>query len=36
MAANNDLDNYWTYHLNQERQRIHASRYDAAGMPIAA
>ena len=36
MAANHDLDNYWTYHLNQERQRIHASRYDSAVMPTAA
>ncbi|MDT5196364.1 MAG: hypothetical protein QOH20_3118 [Mycobacterium sp.] len=36
IAANDDLDNYWTYHLNQERQRIHASRYDAGVMPTAA
>jgi hypothetical protein len=36
MATNDDLDNYWTYHLNQKRQRIHASRYNAAVMPMAA
>ena len=28
VATNGDFDEYWTYHLQQEHQRIHASRYD--------
>jgi hypothetical protein len=36
IAANNDLDDYWTYHLNQEHQRIHQSRYAGHVLPTAA
>ena len=27
VIANSDFDQYWQYHLNQEHQRIHTSRY---------
>jgi hypothetical protein len=27
LIANNDLDEYWTYHLNQEHDRVHRARY---------
>jgi hypothetical protein len=36
IKANGDLDHYWTYHLNQEHQRIHESRYEGQTLPMAA
>ena len=27
MISNGDLDAYWSYHLDQEHQRIHKARY---------
>lgn len=36
VVTNNDLDNYWTYHLDQEHQRVHASRYYGETVPTAA
>jgi hypothetical protein len=36
LAANHDLDDYWTYHLKQEHQRIHNSRYAGQVLPMAA
>jgi hypothetical protein len=33
LNANGDLDEYWSYHLNQEQQRIHASRYLSGVIP---
>lgn len=27
IRSNGDLDQYWTYHLTQEQQRVHQSRY---------
>lgn len=27
LNANNDLDEYWTYHLNQELERVHKAHY---------
>lgn len=36
LHANGDFDNYWTYHLDQERQRVHASRYENSVIPTAA
>jgi hypothetical protein len=27
LIANGDLDQYWKYHLKQEHQRIHTTRY---------
>ena len=36
IRANGDFDTYWQYHLNQERQRIHQSRYTNSLIPAAA
>ena len=36
LRSNGDFDNYWTFHLNQERQRVHAPRYANAAIPRAA
>jgi hypothetical protein len=36
ITANDDLDDYWTYHLNQERRRNHESRYVGQALPRAA
>jgi hypothetical protein len=30
LTANNDFDQYWTYHLTQEHQRNHHTRYQPA------
>ena len=30
IRSNGDLDEYWTWHLNQEHQRVHAQHYDTA------
>jgi hypothetical protein len=27
LVSNGDFDQYWTWHLNQEQQHIHNSRY---------
>ena len=34
--ANGDFDTYWRYHLNQERERVHTSRYANGAIPTAA
>lgn len=34
--ANGDFDQYWAYHLDRERERIHASRYADGVIPTAA
>lgn len=36
MRANGDLDAYWQFHLNQERQRVHEPRYANGIIPAAA
>jgi hypothetical protein len=39
LVSNGDFDDYWTYHLAQERQRVHCSRYlggQIPGEPTAA
>lgn len=36
IRANDDFDTYWRYHLNQERQRVHQSRYLNRVIPAAA
>ena len=36
VRANDDLDAYWTYHLAQEHQRIHQTRYLNSTIPRAA
>ena len=33
LRANGDFDDYWTYHLAQERTRVHQSRYANAVIP---
>ena len=27
LEGNGDFDDYWTYHLRQEHQRVHQNRY---------
>jgi hypothetical protein len=34
--SNGDFPEYWTYHLDQERQRVHQSRYANSVIPQAA
>ncbi len=36
VRANGDFDTYWRYHLDQERQRVHHSRYADGVIPAAA
>jgi hypothetical protein len=36
LRSNNDWDSYWTFHLNQERHRTHATRYADHTLPAAA
>ena len=36
IRCNGDLDEYWDYHLTQERQRLHHSRYADNRVPQAA
>ena len=34
--SDGDFETYWTWHLNQERQRVHQSRYLDGALPRAA
>ena len=36
VRCNNDFDNYWTFHLTQERRRVHQDRYADNVIPTAA
>jgi len=36
VRANDDFNEYWKFHLNNERHRIHQTRYAAETVPIAA
>ncbi|MGV1010275.1 MAG: ISKra4 family transposase [Dermatophilaceae bacterium] len=36
LRANGDFDAYWRYHLSQERERVHGSRYANGTIPTAA
>jgi len=36
LRSNGDWESYWTYHLNQERHRVHESRYLDGALPRAA
>ncbi|MDQ6797343.1 MAG: ISKra4 family transposase [Actinomycetota bacterium] len=36
VRSNGDFDDYWAFHLNHERQRVHASRYANSVIPLAA
>jgi hypothetical protein len=33
LISNGDFEDYWTWHLNQEQQRIHHTRYAAGVIP---
>jgi len=34
VRANDDFDDYWKFHLNKERHRVHQTRYAAETIPI--
>src|SRR5437762_6719609 len=36
VRPNGDFDTYWRFHLNQERRRVHKSRYANGVIPAAA
>ena len=36
VRANGDFDEYWTFHLDRERQRVHQTRYTNGIIPLAA
>jgi hypothetical protein len=36
LHCNGDFPEYWRYHLNQEQQRVHQSRYASCVIPQAA
>jgi hypothetical protein len=36
VRANDDFDEYWKFHLNNERHRVHETRYADQTIPIAA
>jgi hypothetical protein len=36
LRSNGDFDTYWTFHQQQEHQRVHASRYTHSTIPQAA
>ena len=36
LRSNGDFDDYWPYHLTQERQRVHETRYRNGIIPQAA
>ena len=36
VRSNGDFDDYWTFHLDHERQRVHQSCYAGGIIPLAA
>ena len=36
VRANDDFPNYWKFHLDRERHRVHQSRYLDGTIPTAA
>jgi hypothetical protein len=36
LHSNNDFEDYWRYHLAQERHHVHQSRYASHVIPRAA
>ena len=36
LRSNGDFDDYWRFHLNKERQRVHEARYANGAIPRAA
>jgi hypothetical protein len=36
LRSNGDFEDYWKFHLDRERQRVHEARYANGAMPRAA
>ena len=36
LRSNGDFDEYWKFHLDRERQRVHEARYANGELPMAA
>ncbi|MGH9151671.1 MAG: hypothetical protein ACRD03_04615 [Acidimicrobiales bacterium] len=36
VRCNGDLDDYWQFHLDKERHRVHEARYANEVIPLAA
>lgn len=36
MRSNDDFDDYWRFHLDKERHRVHETRYADETIPVAA
>jgi hypothetical protein len=36
LISNGDFAEYWRYHLDRERSRVHLARYAGGTIPIAA
>ena len=36
LRANGDFEEYWSYHLGREQQRVHGARYAGCALPAAA
>ena len=36
IKTNGDFEDYWTYHLNQERHHVHEARYHNHTVPSAS
>jgi hypothetical protein len=36
VRTNGDIDDYWRFHLDRERRRVHQSRYAGGVIPLAA
>lgn len=36
VRSNGDFDEYWTFHLDHERQRVHGAGYADRVIPLAA
>lgn len=36
LRCNGDFDNYWRFHIDQERNRVHEARYEGGVIPDAA
>ena len=36
LRSNGDFDEYWRFHLDKERHRVHEARFAHATIPLAA
>ncbi|MDA8312655.1 MAG: ISKra4 family transposase, partial [Actinomycetota bacterium] len=36
VRTNDDFDDYWRFHLDHERRRVHELRYNEGVIPLAA